>query len=68
MTYFMDKQEFLKKILEKQKDKSKIEHLERIEYLKNNEVKKEYKELKKEIKEQIMLEETQINEDLEFLK
>lgn len=63
----MDKQEFLKKILEKQKDKSKIEHLERIEYLKNNDD-KEYKELKKEIKEQIMLEETQINEDLEFLK
>jgi hypothetical protein len=63
----MDKQEFLKRILEKQKDKSKIEHLERIEYLKNTDD-KEYKELKKEIKEQIMLEETQINEDLEFLK
>lgn len=63
----MDKQEFLKKILEKQKDKSKIQHLERIRYLKNNEVKKEYKELKQEIEEQVLLDEV-IDEDLKYLK
>lgn len=61
----MDKKSFIKGILDRQKQTKEI--VDKINYLKNADD-KEYKQLKKEIAEQIILEETQINEDLEFLK
>lgn len=62
----MDKEQFKKELLKKLKSvNSKKEHTERIEYLKvSND--KEYKDLKKEIKEQILLDEV-IEEDLKYL-